>query len=327
MSISRITAKGFKRLDFDQPLKKLNIFTGPNGAGKSARTQALQLARIGYVVEEKPKKANQDIFAAFGNGGPIEVGFEINERHLERRFSLKKETVTQKYRLNGGAWTTTKEEFAGLIASSGDPRILDLQTFMQLSDRKKIETIFELYPPEGDVWKLGSEIEQETEKKNALHQTNRDIERVIQKLTKAKAEIEMPAGTLAETTAEIEKTTKEYKAAQKELKKAEVAEAERVAKEKAEKEAADKAEIVEKETEKETARVKTGLDVRERQIAAAEKRLEKRAASQGIDLHAPSTLESIQQIIDAMTKICGTKCMARALAVKELRKFQGKEAA
>ena len=81
------------------------------------------------------------------------------------------------------------------------------------------------------------------------------------------------------------------------------------------------------EAAKEVEETKAALDDRERQIEAAEKRLEKRAKSQGIGIHAPGADESLQKIIDTIAKLCGTKCMARAVAVRELRKFQGKEGA
>jgi len=49
--IAKVMAKGFKGLEFEQPLARLNLFVGPNGVGKSARAETLVLAVNGYLPD------------------------------------------------------------------------------------------------------------------------------------------------------------------------------------------------------------------------------------------------------------------------------------
>ncbi|MBW1813059.1 MAG: hypothetical protein JRJ39_05115, partial [Deltaproteobacteria bacterium] len=135
----------------------------------------------------------------------------------------------------------TKEKFISDFSVAGKPTIIDLSAFIGLSDQKKIDNVFELYPPKGDVMGLHDQIEAATESLNELTTTIKQTEGVIEKLTADQAEIELPAGTLAEVNQEIERTTAEVKLARKNLYTAQQKEAEKKAAEKAEAAAAENA--------------------------------------------------------------------------------------
>jgi hypothetical protein len=76
------------------------------------------------------------------------------------------------------------------------------------SDQKKIDAIFYLFPPAGDLKKLNGDIDNLTEKKNNLQENIRIANVLTGKEIKEKAELDLPAGTLAEVQGEIETTTK-----------------------------------------------------------------------------------------------------------------------
>jgi len=83
-------------------------------------------------------------------------------------------------------------------------------------------------------------------------------ENLVKKLTADKAEIELPAGTLAEVTLEIERTTAEVLLARKNLETQKIRDAEQAAKERAEafaeKNAKDEKERIEKEAKEKAER-------------------------------------------------------------------------
>ena len=243
--ITRATAVGFKGLEFTHRLKKRNIIIGPNGSGKSAITGTIALTVNGRIPGAG--KTNQAIMDAFASNDKMFIGVEVGDEALfERRFIRK---VTQKFQ--AGNNLVTKEKFISNFSMVGKPTIFNLSAFLDLSDQKKIDTVFELYPPEGDVIGLHDQIEAATESLSELTATIKQTEGIIKKLTADQAEIELPAGTSAEVNKEIERTIAEVSLARKNLFTAQQREADRNAKEKAEAEAANKADEVAKAKEAE----------------------------------------------------------------------------
>ena len=208
--ITRIKAQKFKLLDFDQQLGKLNLFVGPNGVGKSAVSQALTLAVLGYIPGVAKK--NVDIMTAYGDGKRLTVELETDDRkHLMRRFSGG-DTVSQQFMVDRKKADKTK--FA--VAADGI-KIFDLGQFMSLSDAKKVEAIFELYPPAGDIGELDQQIDAVKTKRNRLQDMIKANEKAIESLTKQRSQIELPSGNLAELEAEIASVKKQLEDAQKML--------------------------------------------------------------------------------------------------------------
>jgi len=227
----KVTAKNFKGLDFDQSLGEKNLIIGPNGSGKSARTQALLLLRLGYVPGEKPKRKNADIMESFAvaSEDAMIVGVTYKGETYERRFfQTKSGTVTQKYRIGGGSWNLSKTEFE--VGISKLPIVLDLSTFTGLSDQKKIDHLFHLYPPKVGVGDLDRKIEEKEEERKAKANELAAANRLIADLEKSIAEIELPAGSLAEVQDKIATQQKAWKYCNQQL---EQAKAELAAEEKA----------------------------------------------------------------------------------------------
>lgn len=149
--ISKIFATDFKGRSFEQPLDRLAIILGPNGSGKSARSQALQLAVMGFIPGGA--KTNPEILDAFGSADRLVVGFEAGGYRFERGFGRSGSgTVNQGFRVNGSR--ASKEFFAQALGQVGAPKVIDISAFLALSDQKKLDAIFDLFPPEGDPLKV-----------------------------------------------------------------------------------------------------------------------------------------------------------------------------
>jgi len=242
--ITEIKAEGFKGMDFTQDLSEKNLIIGRNGSGKSARSIALMLLCLGYVPGTA--KQNAAILDNFGAGEKLFVSGEIKKTHYLRRFSRdKKGTVKQDFLINRRK--ANKSDFIEKMAKAGAPSILDLgEAFLDLSDQKKIDYLFDLFPPGDDVSKLDVKIEELTYDLLSKQKSIKGKESVVSELMKAKAEIELPSGSLAEIRDEIGKTKDEYKACNAELSKAREDLAALEATKKAEKEAEEKRDLEEK---------------------------------------------------------------------------------
>jgi hypothetical protein len=230
--ITSISAKNFKGLEFTTPLERLVLMIGPNGAGKSARSDALQLALLG--CHPAIDKKNSDIYETFGDGvNPVFVGCQLADKtHLLRRFAKEKDTVSQTYMVDRRK--ATKEEFA--VAAAG-VKIFDLHSFMSLSDQKKLDLIYNLFPPAGDLKDLNGKIEDLKEKQNQQTAKIRALTMTKERLNTARAALQLPAGTQAETTAQIEVIEKQLVEARADLEAARTANAVEEAEEKARAEA------------------------------------------------------------------------------------------
>jgi len=325
--ITKATSEGFKGLDFSQDLKQYNLVVGPMGVGKSAISDAIMLAINGYVP--CAGKTNQATMDTFSGNGKLFVKVDSNGKSFERRFVRSpKGTVSQKFRI--GERTVSKEAFISGFAEAGKPAILNLSEFLELSDQKKIDLIFDLYPPKEDIKGLVDDIEKHTNHLNDLHTSIKTQEKVIEKLTLEKAEIELPSGTLAEITRDIERTTAEVKLARKNLRDQEKREAEQKGKEKAEAKAAETEKQKEVTTEKEPHKPQLGGDP-----GYTARNSEDFQDTVPRDFEAGETInplptrrtaatdpkESIKAIINIMQKAGCTSCVAMLMAKKELRKF------
>jgi len=340
--ITKITASGMKGLNIDQPLALRTLLTGPNGAGKSARIQTLILAVKGYVPGGA--KTNAEILETYGNGDSLRVGYQVGDLIMEREFTPGKEgSVSQIYRVNGAK--VTKEAFAQAQGKS-DIRILDLSAFMAVSDTKKIDHVLTLYPPAGDVSKMLATIEELKTKINAQVAKHKSAEDVAARLTKQHADMEKPAGTMAENDAEILKIETAIETTKKEIEE----ENTRIATEKAAQDAAEAAttatiEAVAKgvehianntdefHTKEETRQavedvVRGNVAVSETKTAEKPVSIEQSTARQTVQELEKKVTEmypnhSIKVIIKTMEEAGCITCAAMLVAKRELRSFQG----
>ena len=330
--IQKIFSKGMKGLDFSQPLSRLNLFISPNGSGKSSRTEAATLAVNGYIPGG-PRK-NESILDAYGSNNSLAVGVEIDGKTFSRVFKRSSSgKVSQEYRINKSK--AARDYWIQQMAEAGLPRILDLSLFTDLSDQKKIETIFYLFPPAGDVDTLSEQIESLTEEANGLQTSMKASEKALQKITAGRAELELPPGTLAEITGEISKREAEIKEVRAQIQEVREEGVRKEAQEKAtaEAEAKAKRDAEEKERQKERRakidqeREKAATTEREKDIKKAESNLKRRAEREGVTIQ-PDPAASIKSIIKAIRDTGCPVCAQGAgvlIAKRELSKYCSQE--
>jgi energy-coupling factor transporter ATP-binding protein EcfA2 len=248
--IAAVTAHNFKGATFQAPLGGLTLVVGPNGAGKSARTQALQLAVLGYVPGAG--KQNAAILEAFhdGKGKDLRAGVVLESgKKLERRFSRSERTGAVSQEMYAGGIKCSAPEFARALA---DVAVVDLSVFLGLSDAKKIDELLRLFPPEGDVKGIAEKIERQAKRIAALEREEREAASLVANITSKKAGIQLPAGTMADKQAEIDKAEADLRQARADL------EAERIAAARVEEQAKAEARQVEQSAPAETATLAQG---------------------------------------------------------------------
>ena len=202
--IKRIFASGFKGMDFDQPLGQRSILVGKVGSGKSSRPLALALLVSGAMPNTGIGRTNADIFDAVASGDAFTVGLETDDgKTLERIYKRsKKGAVSCSFRINGEA--TPKNLFEVELAHEGFC-VADVASFHALSDAKKNDELFRLFPPQGDVRGINAAIAQTKEAISRIEADIKAREQSCQNLGKAIADMELPAGTLPEIQAQIDR--------------------------------------------------------------------------------------------------------------------------
>jgi len=314
--IQHIKTKGFKGFDINEAVHDKTIYTGKNKSGKTSRGMAIALTTLGFIpFAAKVNKKPADILNDFGAGNTLTTSIVCNDVEFERHFSKSsKGSVSQRLRVDKKK--VSASDFAVALSNAGNPKIIDVVDFMSMSDQKKIDTLFTLYPPKADLKDLDSQIDKAKKTVNELQAQERTFTSVIQRLTASKAEIELPAGSLAETKAGIEKLTIQVKDAQENLKQLEIAEAAEKAKTDQKKDSqAEFDKIMQENTE--------GFKAPEDHIInQADYNVTNQKAAPlitGIELEA---VKSIQKIIDTMIDAdCGV-CAAMLVAKQEVKKFK-----
>lgn len=345
--ITMVTAKGFKGCDFAQALSKRTLFVGSNGAGKSARSQALQLAVNGGVIGAG--KTNDDILSTFGEGDKLVVGVEIDGKYLFERGFVRGSSGSVSQGYKAGGVKVSKDYFMKALGELGAPVVLNVADFMALSDQKKIEALFQLYPPAGDISTVQGNIDTAKEKINSLVVKVKTSEQAAARIASSKSQIQIPAGTIAEVDAQITSLETQLKEAQENLTQIRMEEQKAADALKA-KEEADRKEKERIEAE-EKAKVSAVSD--EAILASLTERpgeMEKKAnalfgpekittptelafkfSSKDSNLLPPvnsglwkaeAVINSIQIIIDAMDEAGCESCVAKMIARRELRKYK-----
>ena len=234
--ITRVTGRDFKGLTFNDQLGRFTLLVGPNGSGKSARTQAITLAVMGYIPGGA--KQNAEILGAYGTRDTMVVGIDTGmlfERGFVRSASG---SVAQGYKVGGEK--KNEAGFMTALALNGNPKIVDVSLFMGLSDQKKVDAIFSLYPPAGDIRGIQADIDSAKAQISVLTAKKKSSEESAARLKASRPDV--PPGSLAETTAKIAGFITQLEEAQGALVKAKVKAAEEAATKRAEEEAARKAE-------------------------------------------------------------------------------------
>lgn len=300
--IQRIMGRNLKSLEIDQPLQRLNLFVGSNGVGKSARADALTLALLGYIPGVAKK--NGDILARYGTGDKMFAGCELDDRtHLLRRYSRnEKGEVGQELLVNRRA--AKKEEFAVALAGH---RVFDLQAFLDLSDAKKIDWVFGLFPPSEELGRIDEALQTKTAELNTATSKIRTLQSTVERLSAAKSNSTVPAGTLAEVSAEIHSIEQQMANANAELMAIRL----EAAKTEGQQQSKVDYDALRKQDEK----------VREEQFA----KMRQEAGDRDVRVipgRPPDPCEVVHQILEAMKAAGCDSCVASMVAKRALKKLE-----
>lgn len=317
--ITHVKTKGFKGFDIDEDIHPKTLFIGKNKSGKSTRAAAIALAVLGYVpFAAKVNKKPAEILNDFGQGDKLTVSVICNDTELERHFSRSsKGTVSQRLRVDKNKVST--QDYAVALANAGGPQIIDVDAFMALSDQKKIDALFSLFPPKSDLKSLDSDIDKAKARVNKLQKDDQTAASTIQRLTRSKNEIELPAGTLAEIQADIEKTAEQVKSLQSQISSAESEEAREQGRE-------SEREEIRKSREETQESLNKLMDQGGR---GPEQKPDSKKEIGNADYYSegPDPETSIKRILDALNDAgCGV-CAAAMVAKQELKKFKSEVAA
>lgn len=353
--ITAILADKFKGLSFTQPLGQYTLICGPNGKGKSARSQALAIAAMGYSPTDQKKRPG-DILATHGveSEGEFSVGFQIEKNGIMQTFARKyKRTesgATHEAFCNKKKLTQAQIEKA--LFELGEPRVFDISSFMSLSDAKKIEYLFNLFPPDIDVADLEEKIQAAADNESALNAKLKGVIATIERLSSERAQLQQTSGTLAELQAEIAAKDKALQDAQEALREVEIKERE----ERIRRDTAEKARLAKEKADQEAAQQRAKNEELEKKVEAQQKEL-RLAASRTQEVprlisetdhlvppvEAPSKanievvfsdtghfLQDLQTILrtlqEAGCKTCGAAIVVRSMITKYSRANGRKEA-
>jgi len=332
--LNMIKGKYFKGIElFEQPLSRLNLIIGPNGIGKSARSHAISLLFQGYITGIP--KTNPAIHAACAPVGTEKIFIQAtaeNKTEFLKRYAKDPASgaVSCDTMINGRK--ATASVYASEVERAGGMAVMDLTAFMALSDKKKIDEIFALFPPERGLKDLESKLEQAKSSLNQAQSRMRDNEKLAARLSQSKSSIDRPVGTLAEIKAQLEETEAELKVALNDLRQTEIEQAKETAAEQAKQKAEANAQMeIENAKNQEWLAASVAAEARaeaekQKKIAQAETRLRKFAESQGRSIDppppGPDPLESLKTILDVLQRSGCAACAAILAVKREMKKFR-----
>ncbi len=233
--IEHIRTVGFKGFDLDESIPPKVIYSGKNKSGKSTRAGAIAIALYGHIPFSTAGKRPGDILDSFGKDSMI-AAVTIGGKEFGRKFSRNEKGVVS-HVMQVDKKRASADNFAILLNKAGAPRIADVAEFMKQSEAKKIDTLFDLFPNDA-LSSIDTEIEKAKEDVSRLEKKKGGADSTVVRLTNSKQAIQIPAGSIAEVQAEINKTEIQIVELEEQLKQAEIKEAKSEAKEATKKEIA-----------------------------------------------------------------------------------------
>jgi cell pole-organizing protein PopZ len=257
--------------------------------------------------------------------------------------------VSQDVAVNKGK--IKREQIDKMLFQHGDPKIFDLPGFMDLSEQKKIDLIFTLFPPEADLSGIDEKLELLAGEEKTITAELKSIGLVIERMTKERSEIALPAGTMAEIKASITEKEKQLAEAEEAIKEIEAQERADKAKEDAEAKAKAEAERIKakaeadavealKKAEKEKQEAVKAAEAKGREEAKAETKIEAQEAKEEAapvkttvipgeftQVNAVVCRHDFERILAIMQETKCPQCAAIIFIKTLIRKYQGKEAA
>lgn len=126
LPVQNVSARAFKGRDFSLDFKKpVTVIVGSNSKGKSARIEALYLALLGYVPDEKPLKAGRALFDTYSSGQRMEVSVS-GQIPVRRSWKLNKSTV----------------KYDGPKEDQIPPTVVDPSAYLSLSGPERTRHLF-----------------------------------------------------------------------------------------------------------------------------------------------------------------------------------------
>ena len=135
LPITKVVARNFKKQTFSFEFSApVTVFTGENSTGKTARVEALSLALLGYVPDEKPLKAERAIFDAYASGSTMSVSVE----------GVATVPITRQYLLDGGS-----VKYSGPKGSVVPAVVLDAGAYLTKTGAERTNHLFREFA--GDI--------------------------------------------------------------------------------------------------------------------------------------------------------------------------------
>jgi hypothetical protein len=295
--IEKIRTEGFKGFDLDEDVPNKVIYTGPNMSGKSTRAGAIAIALYGNIPFSTAGKKPGDILDSFGSGDSIICAVKVGGKDFARKISRNaKGGASQVVQIDGKR--VAAENFAIMLDRAGGPKMADVAEFMKVSETKKIDTLFDLYP-NPELASIDSDIEKAKKEVSNLEKKKSGAESTIQRLTNSKHEEQIKQAEIEEAKVQAEE---EGKRKEKERAKIE----------------ADQKMVVEKET---------GISIKTESFLPGNDSFDLTPPSSLMESELPAfppplnPFGSIQRIIKALKDAgCGT-CAALIIAKQELKKY------
>lgn len=158
--LTEIIMRNIKGQDSVQQLTGKDIICGPNGVGKTTRLQALGISLLGYVPGQG-KKAEETF--KHSNSDTMEVGLRTEDFSFTREFKKKstrnkdgstKVSIQQSLNVSPSKGESKiAEKEARILAELGNfPVMLDFNEFLNLSDSKRREFIYNLAGFKSEEW-------------------------------------------------------------------------------------------------------------------------------------------------------------------------------
>lgn len=228
--VSHLRTVGFKGFDICEKIAQKVIYWGKNTSGKSARSQAIALTLYGNIPFSTAGKRPSDILDSFGENEIVTAVMIDGMEFARKIYRNDKGVVSQSFQVNKKR--VSAQNFAGLLGEKGNPKIANVSDFMNQSEAKKIDTLFDLYPvPE--LENIDQEIERAKAEISHINKKIEGAESTIQRLTASKNSLELPPGSISECQASIAEIEKQIADIQEQIKSAEIEEAKQEAAEQA----------------------------------------------------------------------------------------------
>ena len=212
MQISKIEMNGFNGINCPHNLGQHTLFLGKRGSGKSSSYKALKFCLQPIASTNLPKEFSAH-YAEASQTEKFSVTLTTDDGQTFTRELIRnaKNEVKQRFLSNDKALSKIQE--ANFLQDLGIT-LPDIDNFLEMSDQKKIEHLFKIFPCEVDVEKLTDQIDRSKEQENELQRKILGKREAIQSLEEQLSVFPVASGAtielLQKEIAQTETTIKDY---------------------------------------------------------------------------------------------------------------------